>query len=961
MSLIGKISLAPKSVKKIVFYVIVGKDYSRVVEVAKSLAQSKNNAKSPTKAHSIKSSVDSKSIELAKRLLFAPRLENPLACVKNDGFLSEWNRAIVVLEVENLAQLDRVKVELERLSRLYKFGLSFNLYIVYNEPRSYYKKMYERLSKLFEVLSYRKHMSTGSNVYLLNECEEPQRVAGVRARNLLKFAVKNTSMNDSSRLQDVSLNAFSTGDDSLPNITYSRPQIVKNHPVGGFTETGGFYVNLSKADTPRPFSNIMANKYMGTIVTESGGGFSFYDSSYYKKITSWSNDSVLDVPGEFLTIVANGQMFSLTKKPFFVEGAQYSARHELGFSEFCIIMSHIMCKKRVFLAQDKTVKYFELEIECADRVACVANQLEVSLNLNLVLGDFKQNTAHALHMENVEGGVCATNLSNLQKVYVSCSSQIAGYKTKNGVSEFKTIVNSQQGQKIKIIFAIGSEVVTDFTDVDTVLQASIDYYQNLSSVQIEGDSNEAIISKWLPYQVLNSRFYAKAGFYQAGGAIGFRDQLQDCLSILYVDPRLVRDHLIEASKRQFEKGDVLHWWHPISKGVRTLMTDDRLFLPLVLAEYIDYTQDFNVLDERTPYLVDRRVPDGQHSLYDDFAFSEHADTLLNHCLKAIEVSCDFGNNGLCKMGTGDWNDAMDRLGERGEGTSMFNSMLLYYVIRRFMPFVGAGAIRRKYLEIAEHLRTAIDESFEGDRYVRAYTDEGEAVGSKFSVECKLDMLVQSWAALSGAGDKAKTHTALKTVLDNLVDEKLGIAKLLAPPFEHQKNIGYIADYPPGVRENGGQYSHAAAWFVLALLKEDKIEDAYKIFSMMSPLNLTDTLEKQNRYKNEPYVLSADVYASGQGGWSWYTGAASWYYKCLIEGFLGIKKMGNKIWVAPKLPSSITEIAFSVRHNKNIYRFLIDNTGKKGDWKYKIDQVVYSGNGLDLNNYLANKKIVVVRG
>ena len=956
--------LEPKKPLKLVFFTLTSKDKNALISKASELISSPNLTREPIGVSLLNSLVDTKAIELAKRLLYFSSLASPIDGLQSDKFNLDWTSPIVCLELDNLNNAGKIKLELERLVKLYKFGLRFNIYVIYNEPHSYYKKQYEALNELIDSLNFKKHLSVGSGIFLVNEFNEAKKVKAIRARNLLKYAVKNEIVKGDSGSDLEQENSFKANQSSSQNNLQINPQnnlptpnLIRTHPLGGFTTSGGFYMDLSASDTPRPFSNVIANKHMGTIVTESGGGFSFYDSSYYKKITHWSNDAVLDTPSEFIVLNIDGQKFSTTKKPFSIDGANYSARHELGYSEFMASAGDINSTQKIFLSQDKAIKFFDLELNYSGNIA---KKINATLNLDLVLGDFKANTRHALSLEKADGGVVAVNLANNKRAYISCNLPIDSFKINKNLSEFSVNAILNPNQKTKIIFSVGAEVMTDFSGIGNELNASIDHYNNLSCIEIHGNSTEALISKWLPYQVLNSRFYAKAGFYQAGGAIGFRDQLQDCLAVLYIDPQLVRSHIIEASKRQFSKGDVLHWWHPVSKGVRTLMTDDRLFLPLVTAEYIDYTQDFNILSERTPYLEDKKVPAGQHSLYDDFSFSEQSDSLLNHCLKAIEVSCDFGDNGLVKMGTGDWNDAMDRLGERGEGTSMFNSMLLYFVINKFNPFIKDAKIKRKYLEVAENLKTAIDENFETDRYIRAVTDDGDIVGSKSSAEGKIDMLVQAWSALSNAGQKDKVNIALSTVLEKLVDEDKGIAKLLAPPFENQKNIGYIADYPPGVRENGGQYSHAATWFVLGLLKEDRVEEAYKIFNMMNPINLTATIDKQARYKNEPYVLSADVYTNGQGGWSWYTGAASWYYKCLIEGFLGITKKGNKVWVSPKLPDSLTDIKFSLRHGKNKYNFTIDNSKKTGDWKYKVGLVWYSGNGLDLTNSLADKDILVVR-
>jgi len=924
-----KIILSPKS--------------KTVIKIATLVADAKEKLQLSSHIETVsKNQFNGEIKNLASKLLYASRLE-----VKPKIALDNWNKPIMALVKSHDGNNSDFKKQLNNFKKLYSFGLNFDLYILYAEKYSYYRKEFERIEEVLDEIGYRKFLANGSNVYLLNKLENPQKATAVLERCIIKKGISNKILSK----KHLKVNSVITNG---PDIQ-KESAIKAIYPIASIEEDYSYFVDITNGDTPRPHCNILANKKIGSIISESGGGFSFYDSSYYKKITHWSNDSVLDVPSEFVVLKENEFVWSITKKPYPITHNKYYARHSLGFSEFMSLAYGINSKQTVFLHTDLAIKFFEITLE---NKTDKKRAIDIAFSIKAVLGDFSKNNTHSVFAEkHCDNTLKITNLKNNLSVYLICSQNLSSFE----IQEFITIntkVFLNSNDRKQIYFALSQETSVDFSNINILKEKLKSYYQNLSSLQILGNSNEAIISKWLPYQVLNSRYLAKAGFYQAGGAVGFRDQLQDSLALLYIDPDLTREHILLASARQFEKGDVLHWWHPKAIGVRTKMTDDRLFLPLVVAEYIAFTGDNEILHERIPYLIDKKIPNNQHDLYADFEFTGHKAPLVEHCIKAIEVSCDFGDNGLCLMGTGDWNDAMDKVGEFGKGTSMFTSMLLYMVITKFAPYIKDRKTLTKFLSVAQNLKKAINFHFMSDRFIRAIADNGDILGSEESAECKLDLLVQSFAVLSGAGDKYKSELGLNLVLERLVDEKNGIVKLLSPPIQKMQNVGYIANYPPGVRENGGQYTHATAWFILALLEIDKIEDAYKVFSMINPLNLTDTPEKFMRYKNEPYVISADIYTNGQGGWSWYTGAASWYYKAWVEGFLGIKKRGDKVSITPKLPKEIEETNLILSHKEYKYFIKIDNSNFNGEWQYKIDGIVYIENIIELTANLADKQIIV---
>jgi len=970
------LTVSPKSSEKISLFTLANDNKEKLFQEIVQI-----------KEKSYLDSVSGNCAELMRHYHISSRISQKAAAIlypkhdiiKNTAISSLVNttRPIVAFSLRGEEDLPKLKRRLMELKKLLKFDLRFHLYIVYSENQGYLMKMRGGIEEMLDELSIPLEMPMGNEIRLVNK-NENEKTAQTILENSIRFTVHK-----SAAIEDKMLCVGKI----YPNAVFKKEEdefeIKKQLGFGGITKDYAFSVDISETPTPRPYSNIIANKYGGTIITESGGGYSFFDNAYKKKITRWSNDAVLDPCSEFVILTENSNTWSITKNPCHKKGANYKVIHGLGYSKFYTNYNGILASQTIFLAKNSFEKFYDILLE---------NQTEDERKIDLlfalkpVLGDMLENTAHALDItidESTNTLAIKNKVSSLC-VFVHCSENILDYsnfresftdknnsfvpftKLENGAEIFPSVLSKisiNPNQSYRLQFVISSSPQVDFSACDIELEEAKEYYASLSSIEIAGYSNDAILSRWLPKQVLCSRYFGRAGFYQAGGALGFRDQLQDCLALLFVDESLVRSHILASAARQFEKGDVLHWWHEPAIGVRTKITDDRLWLPYLTAEYIWKSGDRSILDERVPFLENQEIPLYQHDLYAAFEFTPHAKPLYDHCIKALEVSCDFGANGLNKMGTGDWNDAMDKIGQDGKGTSMFTSMLLYGCIHKFRPFMREGAVKDRLLVIAQKLKKAINAAYQNDRYIRAVTDEGRAIGVAYSEECEIDLLVQSWAVLSEAGEKEKRENALWTAGNHLVDEENGIVKLLSPPFDKMQDIGYIADYPKGVRENGGQYSHAACWYILALLKEGQVEKAWKAFSMISPLSHNETKERALKYGNEPYVLSADIYAGenvGQGGWSWYTGAASWYYKILIEEFLGIKIQGKRLYLSPQLPESVDKYDITLKFSDLRFNISIDNSKKTGKWKTKFDSTTVSSDSLDLTEHLASKRILVVR-
>jgi cyclic beta-1,2-glucan synthetase len=461
-------------------------------------------------------------------------------------------------------------------------------------------------------------------------------------------------------------------------------------------------------------------------------------------------------------------------------------------------------------------------------------------------------------------------------------------------------------------------------DLDATLTAVKQHWADLlTTVQVKSPDREMdiMLNGWLMYQTLACRIWARAGFYQASGAYGFRDQLQDGMALTFSRPDMTRAHLLRAASRQFPEGDVQHWWLPHSgQGVRTHISDDRVWLGYGVARYIAVSGDVGILEEELPFLQGPPVPDGAHDDFFQPTVSDTTASLFEHCARGLDQAIEMtGKNGMPLIGTGDWNDGMNRVGEGGAGTSVWLGWLLIATIDMMAPHADSRDPARavRWRGHADAVRAAIETSgWDGAWYRRGTFDDGMILGSAASEECRIDSIAQSWAVLSGAADPDRARIAMASMTEHLVREGPGLALLFTPPFDRtQADPGYIKGYPPGLRENGGQYSHAAMWAVLAQTKLGNGDAAGHLFAMLNPINHALTPKAVDRYKVEPYVIAADVYSTaphaGRGGWTWYTGSAGWMYRAGIEGLLGLSRTGGNVTLNPCFPKAWPKVSATV--------------------------------------------------
>jgi cellobiose phosphorylase len=608
-------------------------------------------------------------------------------------------------------------------------------------------------------------------------------------------------------------------------------------------------------------------------------------------------------------------------------------RYGFGYAVYESAAQELTQELTVFIDPDKPVKYALLKLR--NPMLCERN-LRVLYCADWVLGDVPHPEAVYVHSEpslslaknyRADGdtyayiAICGENCEHSADRFLVFNGgwDVERFEENTaphagGFSALRTHVNLNGGEEKTLLLIMGQDTLenarlmanfTVYEAEERLIRVKEIWKERLFSVQVKTPDAafDMMLNGWFLYQTWAARILARTGYYQCGGAIGFRDQLQDMLSLLHTDQKCVKEHLLLAAGKQFETGDVLHWWHAPSRGVRTHISDDKLFLPFVLIEYINAAEDESILTETVSYLLDKPIPEGCKDLYDEMPSSCIVGTMYEHCVRAIESVLTFGAHGLPLMGGGDWNDGMDLVGRDG-GESVWLGFFLMHILERFAPIcVKQGDKKRaeRYEDLAKELRGSLEtHGWDGGWYRRAYFADGTALGSRENEQCSIDCVSQSWAAICNM-QNARAAADAATMM--LLDEENGVYKLLAPPFNKpERQVGYISAYLPGVRENGGQYTHAAAWAVVAACSLHDPALANRIFRLLNPVEHGNSEMQRRRYRAEPYVVAGDVYATGRiagrAGWTWYTGAASWLYVAGIEYMLGIKRRGNALLISP---------------------------------------------------------------
>jgi cyclic beta-1,2-glucan synthetase len=895
---------------------------------------------------------------------------------------------IVLLRISDTEKIEIVRQLIQAHSYWRMKGLTVDLVILNEDVSVYRQSLQDQITTLISSGIEAQMLDKPGGIFVrrLEQIPNDDRVLLQAAARIVLDDEKGTLAEqlEHRSILEPSVPALRTSRFRSADLSAPLPprELIFDNGLGGFTRDGHEYVITLQPGqmTPAPWVNVLANPFFGTMISESGAAYTWVENSHEFRLTPWSNDPVQDTTGEafYIRDDQTGQFWSPTPLP--ARGTTpYVIRHGFGYTVFEHAEFGIASELWVYVAMDAPVKFSVLKLR---NVSGRPRQLSVTGYMEWVLGDLRHKSL--LHVQTEvdikTGALLARNYYNTEfpnrivfldvndatrtltgdrKEFIGRNgnlSQPAAMKRQrlsgkvgaglDPCGAVQVAFNLSDGEERETSFRLGvgrnladvQILIRRFRRADAsraVLEGVWAYWnRTLGAVNVDtpDPAVNVMANGWLLYQTLSCRLWGRTGFYQSGGAYGFRDQLQDVMALVHAEPALTREHLLRAAARQFREGDVQHWWHPPSgRGVRTHFSDDFLWLPYVTCRYVSCIADTGVLDEEISFLEGRPVKPDEESYYDLPNQSEESATLYQHCVRAIERGLKFGEHGLPLMGCGDWNDGMNLVGKDGRGESVWLAFFLYDVLTRFAKLARSRndlAFAGRCDTQAEQLKKNINlHAWDGEWYRRAYFDNGEPLGSATNPECQIDSLPQSWAVISGADEPQHFHQAMNSVDQRLIRRQAGLIQLFEPPFDKSAlNPGYIKGYIPGVRENGGQYTHGAIWTVMAFALMGENDRAWELFALLNPVHHGGTPKQIATYKVEPYVVAADVYAvaphTGRGGWTWYSGSAGWMYQLLIETLLGINLEGDQLRVTPRLPKSWTAYKIHYRYRQTVYHITI---------------------------------------
>ncbi len=909
------------------------------------------------------------------------------------GYAISGDLPIVLLRMGDLANVELARQLVQAHAYWRLKGLAVDL-VIWNEDRAGYRQvLQDQILGLVAVGAAAQVMDRPGGIFLRSaeQVSEEDRVLFQTVARVILSDSRGTLAEQLGRpglppvrvppLKPARLREETSPADS---VLPARELILANG-IGGFTPDGREYVITTTAaqQTPAPWVNVLANPRFGSVVSESGQAYTWGENAHEFRLTPWHNDPVSDPGGEalYLRDEESGRFWSPTPLP--ARGATpYVTRHGFGYSVFEHTEDGIHSELWVYVAEDAAVKFSVLKVR---NDSGRPRRLSATGYVEWVLGDLRARSA--LHVTSevdpYSGALYARNPYNtgfpgrvaffhVDDVNRTVSGDRAEFIGRNGslarpaamarshlsgrlgsgldpCAAIQVPFDLADGQSREVTFLLGLGGVPGGEDAGRLVQRfrggdapqraldAVWHYWNhtLGAVQVEtpDESLNVLTNGWLLYQTLACRLWARSGYYQSGGAFGYRDQLQDAMALVHAEPRLLREQLLRCAGRQFREGDVQHWWHPPSgRGVRTRCSDDYLWLPLAACRYVLATGDSGVLEEPVGFLEGRPLNGDEESYYDLPGRSTATEGLYQHCVQAIRRAlAALGANGLPLMGSGDWNDGMNRVGIEGRGESVWLGFFLFEVLRRFEALarrqddsVVAELCAAERLRLGESLER---HGWDGAWYRRAWFDDGTPLGSRDNSECRIDSISQSWAVLSGAGDGERTRLAMQAVDEHLVRRDHALIQLLDPPFDRSElDPGYIKGYVPGVRENGGQYTHAAIWAAMAFAELGDSARAWELATLINPANHSKSAEASAVYKVEPYVMAADVYAVaphiGRGGWTWYTGSAGWMYRLIAESLLGLRLETDRLRLAPCLPAHWSGLKIHYRYRETVYHIEI---------------------------------------
>jgi len=934
------------------------------------------------------------------------------------GYAISGDVPIVLLQISSPANIELVRQLVQAHAYWRLKGLAVDL-VIWNEDREGYRQVLQEQIIGLVAAGVEAHFVDRPGGIFIRHAEQ----ISPEDRELFQTVARAIISDGRGSLVD-QVNRRFPADVQVPPLVPSRPDESEapgddDSHVGGlllFNGTGGFsadgreYVIAPAVGdrTPMPWANIVANPTFGTVVCESGLGYTWSGNAQLFRLTPWHNDPVTGSSGEalYLRDEETGHFWSATAWPCGGAG-RFVTRHGFGYSVFEHVENGVRTELTVFVALDSAVKFYSLLVtNQSDRT----RRLTATGYVEWVLGESRSKSAMHVttEIEASNGAIYARNRYNsdfaswigffdVDDPTRSVSGDRTEFLGRNGTARDPAAMHRLRlsgrvgaaldpcaalqvafelavGEQREIVFRLGAASSADAAGglvqrfrgsvaASEALDSVVRHWRRvLGAVQITTpDAGLNVLANgWLVYQTMACRLWARSGYYQSGGAYGFRDQLQDAMALVHTEPGLLRAQIALCASRQFVEGDVQHWWHPpLGRGVRTHCSDDYLWLPLAACRYVLTTGDMSILDEAAHLLEGRSVNSEDDSYYDLPTQSAEGASVYVHCVKAILHGLRFGAHGLPLIGSGDWNDGMNLVGRRGKGESVWLAFFLCHVLREFAEVARlrgdlafAGRCETEAVQLAQRIE---ESAWDGQWYRRAYLDDGSPLGSAGNAECQIDSVAQSWSVLSGAGNAARSRSAMHAVERRLVRRDDGLVQLLDPPFDTSAlDPGYIRGYVPGVRENGGQYTHGALWAAMAFAALGDGARAWELTTMLNPVNHARTPQGVARYKVEPYVVAADVYAlaphTGRGGWTWYTGSAGWMYRLVLESLVGLTLEADRLRFAPCLPPEWDRVALRYRHGETYYDIVVRRIEAEDDGdgaSVTIDGVTQQGNFLHL--------------
>ena len=941
--------------------------------------------------------------QLASHLLFANRLLRAPAerlSENRKGQAGLWPYAIsgdlpiVLVTVGEAREVSLVRQMLQAHTYWRMHGLPTDLVILNEETAGYQRPLQERLEQMIQTHALSAASDLAGGIFLKSAAlipEEEDQTLLKAAASIVLVAARGTLP----RQLGVSAEAMEpaqalSGKRVPPDPSAPLPFMELDYfnSLGGFTRDGREYaIYLGPGtNTPAPWVNVIANPTFGTLVSETGSGFTWYGNSQRNRLTGWSNDPVLDPASEalYLRDEESGVFWSPTAAPI-REDTAYRARHGAGYSVFEHNSNGMDQELTVFVPVDgeggKPVKLQRLRLANA---TSRRRRLSVTYYVELTLGETREgsrmqvvtdwdqdagallayNRYHPEYGERVafaamtprpdsHGGDRAAFIGRNRTLAHPAALDLVGLSERTGAgldpcAALRVTLELAPGESRSVTCMLGQagsaaearELVRIFGEDSAVANALENtrtwWDELLGTVEVHTPELAAdlLINRWLQYQSLSCRIWGRSAFYQSGGAFGFRDQLQDIMAFLYARPELAREQILLAAGRQFKEGDVQHWWHePAGAGIRSRISDDLLWLPFVVAQYVRTTGELEILNAPVPFLSAPPLADDQHELFSTPEVTFERATLFEHCRRAVARGLTVGPHGLPLIGTGDWNDGMNLVGAGGKGESVWLAWFLCEVLQgmaELSDLLQEFELKKGYEEERYALVQRVElAGWDGEWYLRGTFDDGTPLGSSVNREARIDSLPQSWAWLSGAADSKRAGQALESAWRHLVLPEEGVVLLFEPPFENSEpSPGYIKGYPPGVRENGGQYTHAALWMAMAFARQGNGDRAGQLLRILNPIEHARDAQSAWLYGVEPYVVAADVYRLpgrvGQGGWSWYTGSAAWMYRAWVEEVLGLKLRGLEMRVNPVIPSAWEGFDMRYRHGEAVYAIRVEN-------------------------------------